>query len=65
MNERVVYYEASGFSSQKSAQDGITKEMFRIQKKYCRHYYCLNRIRRALIKVRDRLLSNCGLMFPV
>ncbi len=64
MNERVVYYEASGFSSQKSAQDGITKEMFRIQKKYCRHYYCLNRIRRALIKVRDRLLSNCGLMFP-
>lgn len=57
MKEKVVYYEASGFSSQKSAQDSITKEMFRIQKKYCKFYYCLNRIRIKLINIRDRLLK--------
>lgn len=62
IDEEVVYYEASGFSSQESAQDGITKEMFRIQKKYCRHYYCLNRIRIVLIKIRDRLSEKASQM---
>lgn len=56
MDEEVVYYEATGFSSQEDAQNKITKEIFRIQRKYCKHYYYISIIARILMKIKNILL---------
>lgn len=52
MDEEVVYYEATGFSSKECAQDIITEEQLQILKKYCKYYYLLHRIRIALKNIR-------------
>lgn len=56
VNEDVVYYEATGFSSRKEAQNTITEETFQIQKRYFKYFYYINQIRIWAIKARNLLL---------
>lgn len=55
MDEKVVYYEATGFSSQKRVQRDVTKEIFQIQKKYGIHLYYISILVRALMEIKNLL----------
>ena len=51
INQNVVFYEGSGFSSGQSAKGKILEERFLIQKKYCKTFFYTHKLIRILAKL--------------
>lgn len=48
MNEDVVYYDGTGYSSNRKAKKVIVEERFMIQKKYCKQYFYIHKFIRKV-----------------